>query len=400
MMDLAHMISSAARELPPAPTFLALAARPDIISFASGVPDASLFPFDEIRESIDGILSSPVRSRLAFQYAPSIGYLALREWVANAMVERGVSCNANDVLMTCGAQQGLDLVAKLLIDPGDAIALTIPTFFAALDTFKTYRPQFLGIPFRDGELDMDIARSVIAQKPKFFYIIPEYQNPTGQSLREDQRNDLVSLCAREGVVILEDAAYDQLSFDGSAPTSLLSIANTAKLPPIIYVNTVSKTIAPGMRVGWVIAPPELMPKLSALKLASDVHTSVFNQMIALDLFTSRFEERLHKLRSAYAKRCEIMLEALGSAMPQGVTWTHPTGGLFTWLELPSAIDTDRLLKLCLDRYAVAFVPGRLSFFDGGGANACRLSFALMSEDRTREGIRRFAAALNAQVNPE
>jgi DNA-binding transcriptional MocR family regulator len=393
-------MSLGARRTNPAPPFLALAARTDIISFAGGVPDPAVFPVEAIGEGYGRILGDPASRAQALQYAPSAGWPPLREWIAGYMAARGVARSLGQVIVTSGAQQALDLVGKLLIDPGDLVAVTGPTFFAALDTFNPYGPRYASISFGVSGLSMEEAEAVIRRRPKFLYLNPDFQNPTGLCLSLRERELLLDLCAKHDVPILEDAAYEALRFGGEDLPPLAALAQSRGFERhVLYLNTFSKTIAPGLRVGWLAADDALIGKLTALKLSTDVHTSVLNQMVVQHVADGVLSRHMALIRRTYSARCRAMLAALDRFMPAGVRWSQPEGGLFVWLELPPEIDTSALLSRAIDTAGVAYVPGRLSFSDGQGHNTCRLTFATASEARIEEGVRRlaglFASALRA-----
>lgn len=398
-MNFASHMSPGALSLAPVPAFLQLHAKEDFISFAGGVPDPGLFPFEALREAAQRILQDPALREVALQYGSSSGYLPLREKLASLVSREEAAVTPENVIVTNGSLEALDLVGKLLIGPGDAIAVTAPAYFAALDTFKPYSPRFLDVPFANGSLDMNVAAHILKQKPKFFYINTDFQNPTGQSLSLGQRHQLLHLCADEDVIIVEDGAYNQLAFDGVERPSLLQLSHgLGGHGTVIHVNTFSKTIAPGLRVGWICLPSDLRAKFVALKAASNIHTSQLNQMIALEIVSNAFESLLDRFRGVYAVRCFAMMTALSGMMPEGVTWTRPQGGIFTWLTLPSGIDAEDLLRFCTDNFEVAFLPGNLAFSSRGGTGHCRLSFATVDESGIEDGVQRFASALTAILN--
>ncbi|HBS27568.1 MAG TPA: hypothetical protein DD827_10705 [Gammaproteobacteria bacterium] len=388
--------SSGAEQIPSAPTFLALASNPDIASFAGGVPDPQLFPVEQLRKASESIFSTLDTSTQALQYAPSQGFLPLRQWISDDLLDRRILCPSENILITNGAQQALDLISKLLIDANDKIAVTSPTFFAALDTFSVYGPEVLEVPFMRGTLDMSIAEDVLRQRPKFFYIVPDFQNPTGLSITTKQRLELAELCEKYDVPILEDAAYDRLSFDGAIGKPFAAKNGTLDSENVIYINTFSKTISPGLRVGWIAGSSRIVSKLKALKLSSDVHTSVLNQMLVYGIVQNDFQNNIHKAREIYSKRCTILLEALEDQMLKGSWWSRPTGGLFLWLELPRSVDTTKLLPEALEVSKFAFVPGNLSCPGAGCENACRLSFASIPHDKIHPAISRFAHLVKAK----
>lgn len=396
-VNWADAMSLGARRMSPAPPFLGLAARPELISFAGGVPDPAVFPADALVAAYDAILRDPATRAVALQYAPSAGWRPLREWISGYMASRHVVRSPEQIIVTSGAQQALDLVGKLLIDPGDRVAVTAPTFFAALDTFNAYRPQYEPIAFGVSGLAMDEAAAVIRRRPKFLYLIPEFQNPTGLCLSMPERERLLDLCAEHAVPIVEDAAYEALRFRGEDLPPLAALARERGSDQhVLYINTFSKTIAPGLRVGWLSGEEQLIAKLCALKLSTDVHTSVLSQMVALRVAGDPLRDHIALIRRTYAARCRAMVEALERFMPPGVRWSEPDGGLFVWLELPHDVDTTELLPRAIEA-EVAYVPGRLSFSSEVGRHTCRLSFATASEARIHEGVRRLARVFASAV---
>ncbi|CAM4010703.1 PLP-dependent aminotransferase family protein [Bordetella muralis] len=397
---LTDYISAGARTLAPPPAFLSLAARPDVISFAGGVPDPTLFAFEKVARASRRILEDRSMATGALQYGASGGYEPLRQWLATFMTAQGAATPPESIVITNGGLEALDLTAKMLINKGDAIAVVSPTFFAALETFKLYHPRMLSIPFENGMLDMEAMLRAVSQRPKFLYINPDFQNPTGVSLSTEQRRELVDICAEHGVLILEDGAYSQLSFDGSLQPTLLQLSQEADGPhkaAVIYVGTFSKTIAPGARVGWACLPPDLCPAFVGLKAVSNINTSQMNQMIVHECLCDGYEDHLHNLRMAYAKRCSSMTNALAEMMPDGVTWTSPDGGIFTWLRVPRTAGAVTLFERCAQDIGVAVLPGNLACVDGGNSNACRLSFATVDESQIWEGVTRLSRLLAVAI---
>ena len=385
--------SYGANSIPPAPTFLALASDPKIISFAGGVPDPVTFPISQISQATERLLGTKEKAIQAFQYAPSHGYEPLRSWIAETMRLEDINVEKSQILITSGAQQALDILGRLFINPGDRIAVTTPTFFAALDTFSVYRPEFLEIPITRGHIDLDIANEVLSKKPKFLYLIPDHQNPCGLSISQEQRKSLLQMSKKYGVVVIEDAAYSNLAFNGIAEKPIAARDDSLTLGNVVYVNTFSKTIAPGLRVGWIAANDEIVEKLRAVKLATDVHTSAFNQMIVLEIATTKLSENIITSRELYSKKCDRMIDALSDCMPDECWWSEPAGGLFLWLELPGHIDTKQLFERAIKESSIAFVPGSLSAVGKDCDNAIRLSFATVDEARIDEGISRLSSLL-------
>lgn len=392
--------STGALNIPPAPTFLTLAADPTITSYAGGVPDPALFPIKALQDASVQLFSENGQGRAAFQYAASQGLPELREWISRDMGEDGIACQSESILITNGAQQALDLIAKLLISPGDLIAVTKPTFFAAIDTFNVYSPNILDIPFHHGCLDMDIAVTVIKKRPKFLYLIPDFQNPTGLSISKSQREQIGHLCAEYDVTILEDAAYTKLYF-GEKPEKAFAADDGAIADErVIYVNTFSKTIAPGVRVGWIGASSRLIEKLKALKLSGDVHTSSFNQLLVHFVAENYLQKSLPTIRKAYSEKCSALLRALDKTMPENCWWSKPAGGLFVWLELPTQTNTRLLLEDALSKGKIAFVPGELSAVSPGCENSLRLSFATVHSEIVEDSMSRLATIIKASEKGE
>ncbi len=397
-LEWSHAISLSARNLAEAPTFLSLASKPGITSFAGGIPDASAFPYDAISAAISAIMDSPSLRAQAFQYAPSMGYEPLRQSLVRNLAKDGVKSDVAGILIANGAQQALDLIGRLLIDPYDAIAITAPTFFAAIDTFSVYRPRMESIAFGENGIDLQQAEAVIAGKPKFLYLIPEFQNPTGLCISLQDRISLLGLCIKHNVMIIEDSAYRDLRFRGEGIPSISRLAQDAGYDGhVLQVSTFSKTISPGLRLGWIAGAPALVSKLAALKLSCDVHTSVFSQCIAAQLIDTDFDKHVVGLKTLYGSKCGAMLAALESCLPEGCSWTRPDGGLFIWLTLPYRIDARHLLEKSLAGSGVAFVPGELFFANRSPKSSCRLSFATVSEPQIASGIQGLGADLTALI---
>ncbi|WP_234689293.1 PLP-dependent aminotransferase family protein [Allorhizobium ampelinum] len=397
-LEWRHALSVSAQSLAEAPTFLSLASRTDVISFAGGVPDPNAFPYGAISTAIERIWTEPDLRARSFQYAPSSGYEPLRRYIAQKLDAEGIASDIGRILITSGAQQALDLIGRLLIDPGDPIAITAPTFFAAIDTFSVYRPKIAQIPFTADGLDLDLAKSVLADRPKFLYLIPEFQNPTGLCISESDRRAILQLCVEFDVPIVEDGAYRELRFSGSPLPSFAQLAGEAGFGNhVIQVNTFSKTIAPGFRVGWLSAAPAFIAKLAALKLACDVHTSVFNQMIVADIAGTILPTHVSDICTLYRTKRDAMLDALETHMPNECLWTHPDGGLFIWVTFPKQIDATALLEASMASAKVAFVPGNLFYADRTMNHECRLSFATAAPDVISEGIKRLGQLVHASM---
>lgn len=376
-----RMQASEIREL------LKLLEQPDIISFAGGIPDPNLFPKSEIAEVCQKILSDPKRAATALQYSVSEGYLPLREELAKTMGKMGVPCGPSNILITNGSQQALDFLGKLFITEGDTVLVTWPTYLGALQAFNCYEPVYAPLPAL-GETYTGEA------KPKFGYVTPEFQNPTGTTLSLAEREALLDLSDKLDMPLIEDHAYEQLRYAGEAVPPILSLAikraGSIEKTKVLYLGTFSKSIVPAMRIGWIVGAEDIIGKLVLIKQASDLNSSPFNQMIAHDIASTVMAGHTAKIRVVYKERRDAMLAALAKYMPQGVNWTKPEGGMFVWLTLPERFDGAELLKQAIDRARVAFVPGYAFFPDRSGRNTIRLSFSMNEPKVIEEGIKKLA----------
>ena len=366
---------------------LKVATQPEIISFAGGLPAPELFPVEAVRAAADGVLAR--HGREALQYGPSEGFLPLREWIADEMKRRGVAAVTDEVLVTNGSQQVLDLVGKLLLNAGDVVLTENPTYLAAIQAFQTLEARFVPVPTDgDGLIPEALPELIRRHRPKFLYTIPNFQNPTGVTLTAERRVALARIAAAEGLLVLEDDPYGKLRYRGA---EVPPVKHWDEAGRVIYASTFSKTIAPGLRLGWVVAPTEIGARLLILKQASDLHTSSFDQRVAHAFLTQQDQTvHLERIRQAYGERFEVMDTALRAEMPAGFSWTRPEGGMFLWITGPAALDGMALLQRAIE-HKVAFVPGRDFFPTEGGANYLRLNFSNATPERIREGVRRLAA---------
>lgn len=366
---------------------LKVTAQPEVISFAGGLPAPELFPVAEVRAAADAVLVR--EGPQALQYGPSEGYMPLREWIAAEMGARGFTARADDVLVTNGSQQVLDLCGKLFLDAGDVVLTENPTYLAAIQAFQTFEVKFVGVPTDEhGLIPEAIPELVRKYRPKFLYTIPTFQNPTGLTLVRERREALARIAAELKLLVIEDDPYGKLRYSG---VEVPPIKHWDAAGQVLYVSTFSKTIAPGFRLGWVVAPPEIFSKLLILKQASDLHTSSFDQRVAHGYLTSgKQPEHLARIRAAYGERFGILDAALREQLPAGYSWTKPEGGMFLWVTGPAELDALKLLERAIAQ-KVAFVPGRDFFPGDGGKNHFRLNFSNSTPERLREGVRRLAA---------
>jgi len=370
---------------------LKITQREEVISFAGGLPAPELFPVEMLKEISCQVLAESGRS--ALQYSTTEGYEPLRQKIAERIGRKfQTKVSAQQVLITCGSQQALDFTGKLFLDEGDVVLCESPTYLAAISAFRAYQPQFVEVPTDDNGMIMAALEKILAttDRVKLIYVIPDFQNPTGRTWSLERRQRLVELATRYEIPVIEDNPYGELRFEGEILPSLKSM-DTAGL--VIGTGTFSKTFCPGMRIGWLIAEPDIIEKYVLIKQGADLCTSLRSQM-EVDMFMERydFEENLCKLTNLYRKRRDAMVGALEEMMPAGVKFTRPQGGLFLWVELPKHIPAVELLRECLKR-DVAFVPGDAFFPNGGVKNTLRLNYSNMPEDRIREGIRRLAGVI-------
>ncbi|HEX6506447.1 MAG TPA: PLP-dependent aminotransferase family protein [Chloroflexota bacterium] len=390
-----RMRSSAIREL------LKITERPDVISFAGGLPAPELFPVDEVAAVSERVLRKA--GKTALQYGPTEGYRPLRELLADQMRGEGVPATADHVLITTGSQQAIDLVGKILLDPGDRVVVESPTYLAALQAWNAYEAEFVAVPSDDSGMNVD-AVEALGSQPAMIYALPNFQNPRGITLAMERRHHLVDVARRHGIAILEDDPYHDLRFSGEHLPRLVAL-DAARDDGVTYagnvisLGTFSKILAPGLRVGWVLAPREVIEQLTQAKQGADLHTSMLDQMIAYEMLESGYlREHTKVLVQTYRHRRDVMLEALEEHFPAGVRWTRPEGGMFLWVEFPEAVDVVELLRAAREE-KVAFVPGHGFHCDRNDCSTLRLNFSNSSPERIRDGISRLRGAFDSLLCP-
>jgi 2-aminoadipate transaminase len=358
--------------------------QPEIISFAGGLPAPELFPVDDVLRATERVLGESGAASL--QYSPSEGFAPLREVFAAESQKRGIACCADDILIMTGSQQPLDLTGKIFLDAGDCVLTESPTYMAAIQAFQSYGARFASVPTDDEGLIPDALPALIErERPKFLYTIPNFQNPTGVTLTAERRKKLYEIAARYGLIVLEDDPYGALRYAGTNVPSIKAL-DTEGI--VIYQSTISKTIAPGLRVGWVVASKEIRAKMTIAKQAADLHTSSLDQRIVHRYLTDcDSDAHVEKIRRAYGERFGIMDARLKETMPPGFTWTHPEGGMFLWVTCPEGVNTNELMREALAR-KVLFVPGQDFFSDAPGLRYMRLNFSNASPENIRVGIGR------------
>jgi DNA-binding transcriptional MocR family regulator len=373
---------------------------PDIISFAGGIPDPALFPIAEARAAYGEVLCDGGAGGAALQYSVSEGFQPLRQWIVGHMGRLGVPCDEDNIVITCGSQQGLEFLGRLLLSPGDTALVTAPTYLGALQAFSAYQPRYDELrPDKGNRTPASYADAAAAAggRGKLAYVVPDFANPTGETMSRQARERLLDLAAELDIPIIEDSAYAALRFEGEPIPAIqaLDIARSGGLDAArtIYCGTFSKTMSPGLRIGWIVAGKPLIRRLVLVKQASDLNSANVNQMVMHKLVETTYERQVTAARSHYRRRRDAMLAALAEHMPAGVTWTEPQGGLFVWVRLPEGCDAAALLQRAVAEARVAFVPGGAFFFDGSGRNSMRLSYSLPDEATIREGIRRLAGLI-------
>lgn len=383
------LTSSAIREL------LKITERPEIISFAGGLPSPAAFPVEELRVAADRILrDSPTA---ALQYSATEGYMPLREWVAERQSTPGAPIDPSQVLITTGSQQALELLGKVLIDSGSRILVETPTYLGALQSFSLYEPEFVSVPTDDQGLIPEALTSSLTQGARLLYAQPDFQNPTGRRLPLERRQALAGLATQSSFPVIEDDPYGALLYRGEPLPTLLSLAPQH----VVHLGSFSKILAPGLRVGYIIAPAGLHFKLVQAKQATDLHTPSLNQQIVHEVVRDGFLDRhIPAVRSIYRAQCDAMLAALDRNMPKSVTWNQPEGGMFIWLQLPDSIDSNELLAAAI-KENVAFVPGGPFYATPASAaessRTLRLSFVTVPAEKIAVGIERLGKLIAARL---
>jgi 2-aminoadipate transaminase len=371
----------------------AVASRPEVISLAGGMPFVQGLPGDEVLRVVSEVVTD--QAAVALQYGAGSGQVGLKERLVEVMAREGAPAEPDNVLITAGAQQALDLIGKLFIDPGDVIAVEAPSYVGALSAFSTFQPQYLQIPMDDGGLVVEALEDALADgpRPKFLYLCPNFHNPAGVTLAPDRRPRLVEVCREAGIPIVEDNPYGLLRFEGESASPLLSLDPQN----VIYLGTLSKIFCPGIRVGWIAAQPDVLARLTLFKEAADLCSSNLNMLIAEAWLsdTERWTRSLAGLVDVYRARRDACLEALAEHFPKEATWTRPAGGFYVWVTIPGA-DSRALLPEAVER-RVAYVPGTAFYPDDSGADRLRLAFCYPPEGAVREGVRRLGSLVTERL---
>lgn len=374
---------------------LKLTARPDIISFAGGLPAPELFPVEEVEVASKTVLEE--NGRAALQYSTTEGFPRLREQIAQRMNEKNnIHTDADHILVTSGSQQGLDFAARVFLDKGDVVLLESPSYLGAINAFKACEPRFVEVPTDDGGMIMEELDKILAttERVKMIYVIPDFQNPTGRTWDLERRHKFMEIINKYEIPVIEDNPYGELRFEGKFLPALKSL-DTKGL--VVYLGTFSKILAPGYRLGWVCAEDNILSRFNFMEQAASLQASTIGQMETskwIDMFD--LDGHVAKIREVYGRRRSVMIDTMAKTLPDCCKFTRPDGGLFTWIVLPEYMDAKELQMKCLEK-KVAFVPGGSFFPNGGHENTLRLNYSCMPEDKIVEGITRLAEAIKENL---
>ncbi len=368
---------------------LSVATRPEIISFAGGFPSPESFPVEDLKRIMQEVLDK--EGAAALQYGSTDGVKSLREEISRLYKrDENLDVPVENIMITTASQQALDLICRIFIDPGDVIVCGLPTYLAALQSVWSYRGQPYGLRHNNGLAEACNVLCATGKKPKFIYSIPDFQNPSGETMTLEERKYVVDVARKYDLLIVEDTPYKNIRFEGETLPSMYSMAPER----VIMVGTFSKTFVPGFRLGWIVAQHDVIERIIVAKQSSDLCTPVFNQMVAARYLASgAYDVNLKKTCALYKRKKNVMVSSFEEFMPKGVTWTNPDGGLFLFLRLPEQFDTRELFDLAI-KENVAFVIGEAFHSDGSGKNTMRLNFSFASDEKIREGVRRLAAAIH------
>ena len=381
---------------------LKLTEQPGVISFGGGLPAPEVFPVKQFEEACARVLKTQAAE--ALQYSPTEGYRPLREMIARHTCRYGVTVTPDNILITSGSQQALDLVGKVFINQGDHVLVERPTYLAALQAWNTYQAQYIAVTSDEDGMRTDELEAALRGAPKFIYALPNFQNPSGVTLSLERRRKLVELADHYGCPIIEDDPYGQLRYEGDHLPSIVHVDAEYRSDNgkpysgnVMYMSTFSKTLAPGLRLGWVVGPAGVIERLVQAKQCADLNTSAFNQMVAYEVARHGFlDEHVRLIRRVYSERRDAMLAAMTEFFPEGTTWTHPTGGLFLWVRFPDGINSVDLLKESL-KQNVAFLSGGSFYVERPELNTARFNFSYVDSERIREGVKRIATVLKRML---
>lgn len=373
---------------------LKLTQKPEVISFAGGLPAPELFPLDEITQITTEVLKD--KGVLALQYGTTEGYRPLREKIAKRMAKVGVKATADNILLTNGAQQGLDFTGRIFLNPGDVVLCESPTYLGAIQAFNLYEPRYIEVPTDGDGMVMEELEKILrnTENVKVIYVIPDFQNPSGRTWSIDRRKRLVELANEYNLPIVEDNPYGELRFEGEIPPAIKSFDNENR---VIFLGTFSKTFCPGVRLGWTCAHESVLSKYILTKQGADLQASSLSQLI-MDKFLEKYDldNHIEKIKDVYRRRRSLMIKTMEEEFPKEVTFTFPEGGLFTWAVLPKHINARDLALKALEKN-VAFVPGGSFFPNGGNENTMRINYSNMDEEKIVIGIKRLGEAIKEMI---
>ncbi len=364
---------------------LKLTKKPGVISFGGGLPAPELFPIKDLEEATHKVLKE--QGENALQYATTEGYPPLREFIAKRMENFGVKVSPDEIMITGGSQQGLDMCGRVFLDWGDVVVSARPTYLGAIQAFNAYFPKYVTLPSDDDGMTVDGLKEILeTNNPRMIYLVPTFQNPDGRTIPAHRRQRILELAKTYGVPVIEDDPYSELVYEGTIPSPMKAMDSDT----VIMLGTFSKLLAPGLRIAWLIAPPGVIDKFVRMKQGADLHTNTFAQYVIYEFLNSgKLDEHISKIRKLYAKRLKVMIEAMEHYFPDEVKFTRPNGGLFLWVELPEKVDTSELLHRAVEKN-VAYIPGTAFYPDGGGKNSMRLNYSKPNENEIEEGIKRLA----------
>lgn len=386
--DAKRMKRSAIREM------LKLTQRPEVISFAGGLPSPESFPVEQLKDITVEVLDTD--SAKALQYGETEGDKKLREILVERYRSVGINATIDNLIITTASQQALDLIPKILVNPGDKVICGLPSYLGGINAFAVYGAELVGIELDDKGMRSDLLEKTLAQlkqkgeKPKFIYVIPDFQNPTGVCMPEERRKEIIAIAKKYDILIIEDSPYRDVRFSGVPQKTMYELDGTGH---VVLLGTMSKVFVPGFRLGWILAHEDVIDKIVVAKQSTDLCTSAFVQKITAKYFEKGyFDKNLAKINSNYKVKRDTMVAAFHKYMPKGVKWTEPDGGLFLFVTLPDYMDADELFKVAIEEN-VAFVPGTVFYCDGKGRNTLRMNFSYMSKEMNEEGVKRLANAI-------
>nr|WP_244985965.1 PLP-dependent aminotransferase family protein [Anaerosalibacter bizertensis] len=373
---------------------LKLTQKPEIISFAGGLPAPELFPVEELEKVSSKVLEE--QGTTALQYGPTEGYEPLRVEITKRMEKVGVECKPEDILVTSGSQQGLDFSGKIFLNPGDIVLCESPSYLGAINAFKAYEPEFIGVPTDENGMIMEELEDILKNndRVRFIYVIPDFQNPSGRTWSIERRKRLIELANEYNVAIIEDNPYGELRFEGEYYPAIKHYDTEGR---VIFLGTFSKIFCPGLRLGWVCAEEEVLNKFVLAKQGSDLQSSTISQMqVAKFLEEYDIEAHIENLKKVYKKRRDLMINTMKEEFPEEIKFTNPEGGLFTWVVLPEYMNARDLAVKAIEKN-VAFVPGGSFFPNGGNENTLRLNYSSMDDEKIVIGIKRLAEAIKSMM---